>query len=236
MFIGHYGPGYLGKRLSPELPLWALFVAVEFLDVLWCVFVLLGVEKLRIVPGITAANALDLYDMPYTHSLVGALLWSLLAGALWRLFRRNETAWREALVIAAAVFVHWVLDLLVHRPDLGFFGGLKVGFGLWNFPWPEFALETAVLVGGLIAYLGSPAARRSSNRRGAIALVAILLVIELVRVTLRPVPSSGQAVAASSLAVYVVYSLAAVFLDRPAAHWSAISAPTASRTTEGSTS
>ena len=79
MFVGHYGVSFAAKRVAPTIPLWALFIAVQLLDVIWAPLVLAGIEKVRIVPGITASNPLDLYYMPYTHSLVGALGWSLSA-------------------------------------------------------------------------------------------------------------------------------------------------------------
>ena len=82
---------FAAKKGDPSVPLWVLFVAVQLLDVVWAPLVLLGVEKVRIVPGFTRTNPLDLYDMPYTHGLVAALLWS-----------------------AAAAFSHWVLDFVVH--------------------------------------------------------------------------------------------------------------------------
>jgi hypothetical protein len=85
MFVGHYGVSFVAKRYDPSLPLWLLFLAVQLLDVLWAPFVLLGIEKVRIVPGITRSNPLDLYYMPYTHSLVAALLWSLGAAVLYKL-------------------------------------------------------------------------------------------------------------------------------------------------------
>ena len=70
MFVGHYGPALVGAAAKKTIPLWVLFLAVQLLDVFWSIFVLLGIEKVRIVPGITVANPLDLYYMPYTHSLV----------------------------------------------------------------------------------------------------------------------------------------------------------------------
>lgn len=74
MFIGHYGAGLAVKAADRSIPLWLLFLAVQLVDVAWAVLVILGIEKVRIVPGITATNPLDLYYMPYTHSLVAALL------------------------------------------------------------------------------------------------------------------------------------------------------------------
>src|SRR6266436_7700113 len=113
MFVGHYGVSLAAKRGDRSIPLWVLFLTVQLLDVFWSLFVLIGIEKVRIVPGITASNPLDLYYMPYTHSLVAALLWSLAAYVAYRLgMRAANTA--AALVVAGAVFSHWVLDFVVH--------------------------------------------------------------------------------------------------------------------------
>src|SRR5437879_10301817 len=117
MFVGHYGVSFAAKRRDPSIPLWALFVAVQLLDVSWSLFVFFGVEKVRIVPGITASNPLDLYYMPYTHSLVAAILWSVAVAVLARLLP-GVTTRSAAVWIGIAVFSHWVLDVLVHRPDL----------------------------------------------------------------------------------------------------------------------
>src|SRR5215469_10301646 len=106
MFAGHYGVSFLMKRAGPRLPLWALFLATQLLDVLWAVFVLLGIERYRIVPGITASLPLDLYYMPYTHSLVSAVAWSAVVFSLCRwvipLFRFKNSRW--AFFLAVAVF------------------------------------------------------------------------------------------------------------------------------------
>ena len=92
---------------------------------------LLGIEKVRIVPGITATNPLDLYYVPYTHSLIGSMLWSIAAGIAYYLLRKADGT--AAAIVGAAVFSHWVLDWLVHRPDLPLYDDtFKVGLGLWN--------------------------------------------------------------------------------------------------------
>src|SRR2546428_781039 len=84
MFVGHYSVAFAVKSDENKIPLWVLFVAVQLLDFLWAPFVLLGIEKVRIIPGITATSPLDLYYMPYTHSLIAALIWSALAFAIYR--------------------------------------------------------------------------------------------------------------------------------------------------------
>src|SRR5207245_304858 len=113
----HYGPTFAAKALQKRIPLWVLFLAVQLLDVFWSIFVILGIEKVRIVPGITATNPLDLYYMPYTHSLDGALLWAVAAGVVYSLVRRAD-GWGNGAIVGVAVFSHWILDLIVHRPDL----------------------------------------------------------------------------------------------------------------------
>jgi len=143
LFTGHYSVSFAGRAAEKRIPLWLLFIAVQFIDVLWSIFVLLGIEKVRIVPGITASNALDLYYMPYTHSLAAAILWSVAVAVLARLLP-GVTTRSAAVWIGIAVFSHWVLDVLVHRPDLPLYDDtMKIGFGLWNYPAVALALEAA---------------------------------------------------------------------------------------------
>src|SRR3982074_3316499 len=154
MFVGHYGPSLAAKAGRGSIALWVLFIAVQLLDVFWSFFVLLGIEKVRIVPGITATSPLDLYYMPYTHSLAGALVWSGLAALVYKLLSGEKTTRAAGLVVGLAVFSHWILDLIVHRPDLAIYDDtLKVGFGLWNYKGLEFGLEIGLLGGGIILYL-----------------------------------------------------------------------------------
>src|SRR5262249_12514633 len=173
MFVGHYGPSFTGKALDKDnrIPLWLLFLAVQFVDVLWGIFVLLGIEKVRIVPGITASSPLDLYYMPYTHSLVGALGWSVSAFVVCQ-FIPTLRGKRTGVIVALAVFSHWVLDLIVHRPDLALYDStFKMGFGLWNYRALAFALEMAVLIGGAALYL------EIVPRKGRIIGFVVLLVL-----------------------------------------------------------
>src|SRR6266852_9049060 len=115
MFVGHYSVAFAARTDRNKIPLWVLFVAVQLLDFLWAPFVLLGIEKVRIVPGITASSPLDLYYMPYTHSLIGALVWSGLAFAIYRIAAGARVSRTAALLVGFAVFSHWILDLIVHR-------------------------------------------------------------------------------------------------------------------------
>ena len=153
MFAGHYAASLALKRAEPRMPLWLLFIAVQFLDVLWAVFILTGIEKATVVPGLPG-SPLNLYYMPYTHSLIAALLWSAGAYALFRIIPIRSGTRRKtlALVLAAGVFSHFVFDLIVHRDDLGLLGNsYKIGLGLWNYAWLAYILEAVLLVGGLLA-------------------------------------------------------------------------------------
>src|SRR5436190_17159685 len=161
MFIGHYGVAFAVRRVENRIPLWLLFLAVQFVDVLWSVLVLLGVEKARITRDYVGSLPLDLYYMPYTHSLAAAIVWSLLAYLGCALFtsEKGAAARRMSLLIALAVLSHWILDLVVHRPDLPLYDDArKVGLALWNYPLTALALETALYFGALWFYLrGAPA-------------------------------------------------------------------------------
>ena len=117
MFIGHYGVSFAAKRWAPGLSLGWLFLAVQLLDVLFATFVMLGIEKMRLVPGITAYNPYDLYFMPYTHGLVGALGWSLLTALVARLVLGRDRA-VAAAALGVCVFSHWVLDVPMHTRDM----------------------------------------------------------------------------------------------------------------------
>ena len=219
MFVGHYGVAFAAKRASPRLPLGLLFLAVQFLDVLFAVFVLLGVEKLRIVHGFTAYNPYDLYWMPYTHSLAGSLVWSVLAGGLFwlasgRMPRRERRL--ASAVIAGAVFSHFALDVPMHTPDMALWPGAgapKIGLGLWNHRVASIVAEVVVLVAGGWIYLRGSRARSRLARIGTIAF-AVFLVALTVATPFQPDPASARAFAVSALAAYVGLAIVAALLDR----------------------
>src|SRR5438270_6208613 len=180
MFVGHYSVAFAAK--TAKIPLWILFVAVQFLDYIWATLVLLGIEKLRVIKGFTAGSMLDSYFHPYSHSLITAVLWSGVAALCYKPlcrclgFRYTKSA---ALIVGAAVFSHWILDLIAHPHDLPIYdNSAKVGFGLWNYRNPEFALEIALLALGICLYLSRnimPAIRK----RAVISFGIVLLVVHI---------------------------------------------------------
>lgn len=212
VFVGHYGVAFAVKRAAPRVPLWVTFVAVQWLDVVWSLLVLLGIEKLRIVPGITEANALDLYYMPYTHSLPGALALAVLLGGVAALVfadRRGATF----LAVSAAVFSHWILDLVVRIPDLPLYdNAAKVGFGLWRHVAISFSLELIPLVGGAWIYTRAvPAASMRGHyaMRGFVALLVLLQVYA----NFGPPPASEDTMAIMALGFYAVLAAIAAWVE-----------------------
>lgn len=210
MFVGHYSCSFAAKRLAPTLPIWLLFLAVQFLDVIWSLLVFLGIEKVRIVPGITATNPLDLYYMPYTHGLPAALLWAVVGALLYGL-ASGHRARRALLILGLAVFSHWLLDFVVHRPDLPLYDNTaKVGLGLWNHRALAFALEAGLLFAGMALYLRTGAPHPAAT----IAFGVVMLAVQAY-IFFGPPPVSGPAVAVTALASYVLFAAAMGYLDRP---------------------
>jgi hypothetical protein len=179
MFVGHYSVAFAAKSQKNQIPLWVLFVAVQFLDYIWATLVLLGIEKLRVIKGFTAGSMLDSYFHPYSHSLITAILWSGVAAIVykpicnWLGFVYTKSA---ALIIGVAVFSHWILDLIAHPGDLPIYDNtLKVGFGLWNYRDPEFALEIALLAVGIMLYVARNA--MPAIRKGMVIAFGVVLVV-----------------------------------------------------------
>ena len=213
MFVGHYGPSFAIRAVRPEIPLWVLFVAAQLVDVAWGLLVLAGVEKMRIVPGITAASPLDLYYMPYTHSLVAALLWSVGAAVVCRWVFRWKS-WGAAWWVGAAVLSHWILDLVVHRPDLPLYDNTaKVGLGLWNYLGISLALEALVLAGGLWLYLSRTRALTRVGHIGPVVFAVLMFAMQ-VGMLFAPYPPTPAAVATSALIAYVAFAVVAGWIDR----------------------
>ena len=189
MVAGHFGLAAAVKKIAPRLPLWSLLLATFLLDVVFLFFAVAGLERINPVdPANPNAYGGSLIQAYYTHSLVGSLLISAIAGLLagWRWGQRG------GYVIAGVVFSHWMLDLIVHRPDLpilpGNFGNLPLlGFGLWQYPTISAIVELALVVGGSWFYYRAAmqAAESSTNpkeQRGramtsTIGVAVLLLVL-----------------------------------------------------------
>jgi hypothetical protein len=215
MFVGHYGVSFAARRMRARLPLWVWFIAVQWLDIVWSVLVLLGIEKLRIVPGFTEANALDLYYMPYTHGLPGSIVLSVILGAVVALFTRGNRV-ATVLIVAAASFSHWVLDLIVHIPDLPLYDdSAKVGFGLWRHLFMSFPLELLVLALGAWLYARATTFASAKGRYIFLTFVIFLGVFQ-VYANFGPPPSTTEAMALSALGFYLLLAGVAAWVERTA--------------------
>jgi membrane-bound metal-dependent hydrolase YbcI (DUF457 family) len=157
MFIGHFAVGYGSKRFAPRAPLWALMAAPLLADILWTVFLLTGWEHARIAVGDTRFTPLDLYDYPWSHSLVMLMVWGAVLGGAYFLWKRE---WAGAAAIWIGVVSHWVLDWITHRADMPLYpGGTKFGLGLWNSIAETMVVETVMLVAGVWVYATATRAR-----------------------------------------------------------------------------
>jgi len=177
MLIGHYAPALALHRVRPTIPLWVLFLAAQAVDLLWGVFILAGLEHLRIVPGFTESNPLDLYDMPYSHSLVATVVWSVVLALGWRALRGPGMRRGEALVVGLVVASHFALDLIVHTHDLPVLGsdGVKWGLGLWRHRELALLVEGALFVGAARIWWGRLENRGPRQARMLGAMTALLV-------------------------------------------------------------
>ena len=207
MFVGHYSVAFAATSEKNKIPLWVLFVAVQFLDYIWATLVLLGIEKLRVIKGFTAGSMLDSYFHPYSHSLITAILWSIVAAIAYRgLCSRLGFAYTKsaALIVGVAVFSHWILDLIAHPRDLPIYDNTwKVGFGLWNYRDPEFALEIGLLGAGIMLYLlrnAMPAIRKA-------AVIAFGVALVVIQIGDTYVPRNPLTDKATAMGVWLFYTL-----------------------------
>ncbi len=209
MFIGHNAVGFASKRAVPRVSLGWLMAAPMLVDLIWPVFLLLGIEHVRIRPGMTQLTPLDFYDYPWTHSLAMSLAWAAAYALLYFAISRYG---RGALILGLGVLSHWVLDFVVHRPDLPLWpGGPKVGLGLWNHPIAELGIEAALFAIGILLYRD---ATRPIDRTGSVAMWAFILVLAAIFVVNaggNAAPPSAKVVAWTALSLWLLPFWAAWF-------------------------
>jgi hypothetical protein len=200
MFIGHFGVALAAKRFAPHTSLGTLFFGAEFADLLWPILLLLGVEHVRITPGITRMQPFDFYDYPVSHSLLTTAFWAAVVGIVYYARRRY---WQGALSLGALVLSHWILDFIMHRPDLPVWpNGPKVGLGLWNSWALGVALEVLTFGIGLILYVTSTSAK---DRVGQYAFWSLMILLFFGWISsLFGVPPTLQSLAWGALTMWIV--------------------------------
>ena len=192
MFIGHFGAGFAGKKFSKSASLGTYFMAAQWVDLIWPILLLLGIEKVKIEPGITPVTPLDFSYYPFTHSLAGVLVWAILFATIYYYIKQN---YKTSIILGLLVVSHWFLDLLVHIPDLPILPGegLKVGFGLWNNLTATLILECLIFTLGVFLYYKTTTAKNKIGKYSFIGLIVFLVLIYLSNI-FGPPPDSVEAI------------------------------------------
>jgi len=201
MFIGHFAVALAAKKAAPKISLGMLFFSVSLVDLLWPVFLLFGIEHVRIAQGITIVTPLDFYDYPITHSLLTSVGWSLLTGGLFFALKKDI---RSSVVVGLAVLSHWILDFVTHRPDLPLapWSTAKVGLGLWYSLPGTIILEVGFFCAAWYMYLHATTAR---GRGGHIAFWSwtVFVVVVYFANLFGPPPPNETALAYAGLAAWL---------------------------------
>ena len=193
MFIGHFAIGFGSKAFARKLSLGSLFLAAQFVDLLWPILLLLGIEHVRIVPGITKFTPLDFESYPLSHSLLLVIGWAILFAVIYWFSQRYI---KGAIVLGLCVVSHWFLDLIVHRPDLPLYPGNSplFGFGLWNYSIGTVFLEEILFLLGVLFYIRTTKALDKIGIFGLWSLVGILVIIYIGNI-FGPPPPNAEAIA-----------------------------------------
>ncbi len=216
MFVGHYAAAFALKGKEKDASLGWLFIATQFVDILFFPFSVWGLETMEFVPGFTETNDFVMH-FPYTHSAVGSIVWAVLFGGIYFLLvgRKKTSGKSVAFVLGLGVLSHWVADLFVHTPDLPLLNGEpKFGFGLWHNKAATFGLEAILLVLGLWYYLRRTAAKSNFGKYTAIGFVVFLLVINYLNYYVLPPNHDLVGLTISALVTYFLFALLAFWIDR----------------------
>jgi hypothetical protein len=219
MFLGHFGAAFALKHFEPKLSLGTLFLAVQLADILWGAFLLLGWEQVRIDPGYTAVTPLQFLHYPISHSLLGMAGWAVAMAAVYYSWPTRDTSrhWQAAALVGLAVLSHYLLDLIVHVPDLPLSGDspIRLGLGLWNHPVATLLLELACLAAGVAVYVAWGSTRHPARPGRLGGLTTVLIAIYLLSF-FGPPPPSVAAIAVTDIVGLLLLVALAAWADRRA--------------------
>ena len=212
MFIGHFAVAFAAKKIAPKASLGTLVFAAVFLDAVWPVLVLLGIERFRIVPGYTAINPFEFQHYPWSHSLLMTLVWALVFAFVCLGFKGDRAG---ATWVGIVVASHWLLDFVTHRPDLPLYpgGGERLGLALWNLLPATFAVEGAMFALAIVLYVRLTRAKDRVGTIGWWTFVALLLALYLPG-PWSPPPPGENAVAIVGIAALLIFVPWAYWIDR----------------------
>lgn len=213
MFIGHFGLSFAAKKAAPQVSLGILFIATQFVDILWPFLLIFNIEKVAIIPGYTKTNAFEFLLYPYTHSLLMNIVWGVMVGLIYWLVKRDR---QGAIVVGICVLSHWFLDLIVHVADLPLtpFSDYKLGFGLWNHVMIALFTEIAIFLIGTSVYAAITKAKNKIGKWGLWILVALLLIINLTNTFGPTPPDSIMTLFISSIIASVLIISLAYWVDK----------------------
>jgi hypothetical protein len=219
MFIGHYAASFALKSCHKKASLGLLFIAVQFVDIVFFPLSLLGIEHFRLIENFTDATHFSLDFMPYSHSLLATFFWGAVVflSVFVVTYKKHDLRFKMAVVFAVAVMSHWFFDLLVHTPDLPLAtdDSLKVGFGLWNNDVLTYSLESVILVAGLYFYMRSSTGKTKIAKYGMPVYIIVLLGINIINIFGPLSPDDNETTTAiSAIAAYFIFAIIAWFLDR----------------------
>lgn len=213
MFVGHYAAAYALKAKQPNASLAILFIAVQFVDILFFPFVLLGFEKLEFVKDFTAVNNFQMDYYPFTHGLVASLIWAVIAYVLFAYVLSKGK--QIALVVALAVLSHWFIDVIAHTADLPLLAGEpKFGFGLWHNKTLAFIVEIALLVFGYLWYLKKTQTQKEGVNFANWIFLLFLIVVNYLNFYVLPATEDIRELTTSALLSFFVLAGFAFFVDR----------------------
>lgn len=189
MFLAHFGVGFGAKAAAPEVSLGSLFLAAQFIDLIWPTLLLFGIERVNIISDGMRNPPLDFVYYPYSHSLLAVIGWAALVAAIYFIVRCGRSG---AVVLGLAVISHWLLDLVVHYPDLPLYPGNSplLGFSVWSSPVAAMAVELAIFAAGMWLYLRVTRAADATGKWALWSLVALLLLIQIANAFGPPPPST----------------------------------------------
>ena len=203
MFIGHFGVGFAAKKVIPKTSLGTLLLASQFIDLLWPFFVILGIERVAIDPGNTAFTPLDFIYYPFSHSLLGVVIWALIFGVVYYFIKKNL---KSSFILGLLVLSHWILDFITHRPDLPLFLGSDsqlVGLGLWNSIIATVIIESIIFIAGVYFYF---AVTKAKNKVGTYSLWSLLIFFIIIYLSnlFGPPPESVEVVGYVGFAQWIL--------------------------------
>jgi membrane-bound metal-dependent hydrolase YbcI (DUF457 family) len=211
MFVGHLAVALGAKRVEPKVPLAALVAAACALDVLWPLFVLVGLEVVRIEPGNTDFTPLNFVSYPWSHSLLMSVVWGAIAGHFARVWLKST---RAGIVVALLVVSHWVLDYVTHRPDLPLWPfGPKVGLGLWDSISGTIEIEGLLFAAGIAIYQH---ATRAIDAQGKWAFIAFVVTFGAMWLSgpFTPPPPSVTALVILAIVLVILLPIWAEWIER----------------------